>query len=185
MIVRFAPATGSDAFFLCVCHLLCESHVDRAVFDGPFQPLRRKSALRHLAPCLRLSLVVALSQEQESLWSVLQILELVWHQRRAVIGDDGGGEAPVRAGETAALPTLFSSHSAEQTLDFLRHLDDHCLSEQDVDPRVQDGVDGGHADGLQVSAQLDPLFSLASLQLIHKYPELMTVNVRIKTTLNF
>lgn len=182
-LLRLPPAVCSDAFFLHVCHPLCESHVDRGLFKGPFQSTLRESALRHLVPRwphLLLSLVVPLSQEQEGLRSVHRILELVWIQRRAVAGDDGGGEAAsISAVEAAALPSLPSAHFAEQTLDFLHQLEDHCLSEQDVDPRVQDGVDGGHADGLQVSAQLQPLVCLASLQLIHKNPELMTVNKKL------
>lgn len=79
--------------------------------------------------------------------------------------------------EMATLPSTPSAHFAEQTLDFLHQLEYHRLSEQDVDPRVQDGVDGGHADGLQVSTQLGFLISLASLQLINKNPQLMTTNI--------
>lgn len=123
--------------------------------------------------------MVARTLEQEGLRSVHQILELVRPQRRTVPGDDGGGEvAVVSAAEMGALPSPPSAHFAEQPLDFLHQLEDHRLSEQDVDPRVQDGVDGGHADGLQVPTQLGRLVSLAPLQLIPKNPELKTANIK-------
>lgn len=171
------PSVCSDRFFLHVCDLLRESHVDGGVFirpgpHGAFIPILCRSHLR----C---SLVVPRSLEQEGLRSYHRILELVRHQRRTVPGDDGEGEvALVSAVEMGALPSPPSAHFAEQTLDFLHQLEDHRLSEQDVDPRVQDGVDGGHADGLQVPTQLGQLVSLASLQLIQKNPELMTANIK-------
>lgn len=154
---------SSDRFFLPVCDLLRESHVDGGVFFGPghhdaFIPIPTKSAPWRLVlfgSHLGCSLVVPHSLEQEGLRSVHQILELVWHQRGAVPGDDGEGKvAVVSTAEMGALPSPPSAHFAEQTLDFLHQLEDHRLSEQDVDPRVQDGVDGGHADGLQVPTQL-------------------------------
>lgn len=173
-------------FSLRVCDLLRESHVDGGVFIGPghhgaFIPTPSRAAPCPLVLCgshLGCSLVVPHSLEQEGLRSVHQILELVWHQRRTVPGDDGEGEAAVvSAAEMGALPSPPSAHFAEQTLDFLHQLEDHRLSEQDVDPRVQDGVDGGHADGLQVPTQLRQLVSLVSMQLIHKNPELMAANI--------
>lgn len=38
------------------------------------------------------------------------------------------------------------SYLTEQTLDLLSELEEHCLAEEDVDPGVQDGVEGGEAD---------------------------------------
>lgn len=59
----------------------------------------------------------------------------------------------VSTAELPAVPPSPPSHFAEQKLDFFHQLEDHRLSEKDVDPRVEDRVDGGHADGQQVFIQ--------------------------------
>lgn len=65
---------------------------------------------------------------------------------------------------------------AEEPLDLLLDLEEHSLSQQDVDPGVQDGVDRGKADGLQIRVLLQPYLHLWLVQLVDKYLHLTRKN---------
>jgi len=187
----------SYAFLLRVGALVREGHVQRRVLathqkfsqgrrpvprglDLPGDPRRlcrrrppRVRRPRVSRPRVRRPLG-ALTRVQHGLGAARHHLRLPQHQRRGVSRHDGGREAGVGTAEApaAAPPSAPSAHLTEQPLDFLHQLQDHRLTEQDVDPRVQDGVDGGHADGQQVFIQPGALLRLVSGQLVLKDPQL-------------
>lgn len=64
------------------------------------------------------------------------------------------------------------SNAAEEAFDLLNGFAEHSLSEEYVDPWVQNGVDGGNADGLQVRVLPYISHRFRLVQLVHKDTDL-------------
>lgn len=63
-----------------------------------------------------------------------------------LLGDHRGLSMGVRTVEaTLSLLSSVGSHLAKQALDLLDELEEDSLAQQDVDPWVQDGIEGGKA----------------------------------------
>lgn len=82
-------------------------------------------------------------------------------------GGGQGGPADVGAVVARVLP-VGPSDAAEETLHLLDGFDEHRLAQQNVHPRVQDGVHGGDADGLKVGVLPNVLHERRLVQLVHK-----------------
>lgn len=64
------------------------------------------------------------------------------------------------------------SDAAEEAFDLLDGFAEHSLAEEDVDPRVQNGVHRGNADSLQVRVLADILHRFWLVQLVHEDTDL-------------
>lgn len=115
----------------------------------------------HLAP---------LWQVEEGLRDAGDVAELTGHQRVRVPGGDDGGElVRVDAVEVAPSPLPPTrSDLAEQALDPLDELEEHGLAEQDVDPGVEDGVEGGEAYRSEVRVPVQPQHPGGFVQLVQE-----------------
>lgn len=84
-------------------------------------------------------------------------------------GHGRGSSAAIYAVEIAprVLPPS-PSNTTEEAFDLLYGFAEHRLAQEDVDPRIQDGVHCGNTDGLQVRILLDILHQQRLVQLVHK-----------------
>lgn len=82
----------------------------------------------------------------------------------------GNGAELMRIDTVETLWPLLSSgsHLAEQALDFLDYLEQNCLAEQDVDPRVKDGVERGEAYRSQVRVLFQHQLHWSLVELVQK-----------------
>lgn len=72
-----------------------------------------------------------------------------------LLGDHRGLSIGVRTVDAPlSLLSSVGSHLAKQALDLLDELKEDGLAQQDVDPGVEDGVEGGKADGSKVGVLL-------------------------------
>lgn len=95
-------------------------------------------------------------------------------------GCDGGG--PVTIGPvavvTCALPSS-PTNATEKTLDLLNGFAQDCLAQQNVDPRIQDGIYRSYTDSLQIWVLLDVSYYIWTVQLIHKDPDLEKKGIHV------
>lgn len=110
---------------------------------------------------------------QQRLRGAADLPQLPRDEGRRLAGHGRGGPAPVHAVEVAprVLPPG-PSDAAEEAFDLLDGFAEHSLAEEDVDPRVQNGVHWGNADGLQVGVLPDVFHRLGPVQLVHKDTDL-------------
>lgn len=88
----------------------------------------------------------------------------------ALLGDHRGLSMGVRAVEAPlSLLSPVGSHLAKQTLDLLDELEEDGLAQQDVDPRVEDGVEGGEAYRSQVRVLLQVELHRGFVELVQKH----------------
>lgn len=74
--------------------------------------------------------------------------------------------------ETVEVPwplLLLAPNPAEQALDLLNKLEEHSLAEQDINPRVQDGVDRGNSNGLEIRVLLYLHLHWGLVELVNKH----------------
>lgn len=98
----------------------------------------------------------------------------------ALLGDHRRLSVRVRAVEAplSLLPPV-GSHLAEQALDLLNELEEDGLAQQDVDPGIQDGVEGGEAYRSQVRVLLQVELHRGFVELIQKHLSLQVGTVYI------
>lgn len=82
---------------------------------------------------------------------------------------DVGGQLSVDAVKVARSLLPPCSHFTEQTLDFLDELEEDSLAEKDVDPGVQDGVEGGETYRSEVRVFVQPQFNWGFIELVQKH----------------
>lgn len=114
-----------------------------------------------------------LRRVQQRLGGAADLPQLAGDEGGRLTGHGRGGPAPIHAVEVAprVLPPS-PSNAAEEAFDLLDGFAEHSLAEEDVDPRVQDGVHRGNADGLQVRVLPDILHRFWPVQLVHEDTDL-------------
>lgn len=67
------------------------------------------------------------------------------------------------------------SHFTKQTLDFFNQLEENGLAEKDVDPGVEDRIEGCKANGLEIGVLLQPQLHWGLIKLVQKHPSLKEI----------